>query len=325
MKAPRISVVVPAHNAQLTLRRCLDSIFAQRLDGLSQEVLVVVDSSTDGTLQIAQSFPVKVLVTDARNKSKTRNIGARVATGELIAFVDADCILHPRCLQHMGAHFFQMPFVSAAPIRFVGQRKPCSGALPVISTGACIYRRTVFESLRGFDEQLLDCEDTDLTLALLAAGHVIYLEDRSLARTSGMQSRRRRLEKRAGLARLKKKWPLLGSLPARNVFRGNLVSTPGLSSGSSAEGAKSLHPVYGAVFDARSIRLVGMEDFIQYKFMGIEREFLGQMLKGDAAPLEDLASKYGIPLPTLKRDVRAFAAQINRVGSIPWGNFAQWL
>jgi glycosyltransferase involved in cell wall biosynthesis len=325
MKTPHISVVVPAHNAQRTLRSCLDSIFAQRLDGLSQEVLVVVDSSTDRTLQIAESFPVQVLVIDARNKSKARNRGAGFAAGELVVFVDADCILHPSCLQKMGGHLFRMPFVSAAPIRFVGQRKFSFRAVPVISTGACIYRRAVFEFLRGFDEQLLDCEDTDLTFALLAAGHLIYLEDRELASTSGVQSRRRNKEKKAGLSRLKKKWPGLGGLPARDFFRGRLVSPPVSPSGFTTERSQSHQPIYGGVLDGRSVRLIGMEDLTQYEFVGIERDFFWQMLKGRASPLEDLAGKYGVPVPVLKRDVRAFAAHINQIGSIPWGNFAQWI
>ena len=89
----KVSVIVPIHNAEKTLSRCVESILAQSYKNL--EVILVNDGSTDGSLEICQSFvnmDNRVVVID-KNKggvSSARNRGLRVATGDFIQFVDAD-------------------------------------------------------------------------------------------------------------------------------------------------------------------------------------------------------------------------------------------
>lgn len=90
-KMPDISVVVPAYNAESTIKKCLSSIAKQRYPFF--EVIVVDDASTDDTAAIAKSFGKVTLIQQKENKGSAaaRNKGIKAAKSELIAFLDADC------------------------------------------------------------------------------------------------------------------------------------------------------------------------------------------------------------------------------------------
>jgi Glycosyltransferases involved in cell wall biogenesis len=102
---PDVSFVIAAYNAEETLRRAIDSALAQT--GVSVEVLVVDDCSTDATAEIAESYrdaPVR-LIRQLRNRgpAAARNAGIAAATGEWIAVLDADDSVRPKRLQRMLA------------------------------------------------------------------------------------------------------------------------------------------------------------------------------------------------------------------------------
>jgi len=90
---PEVSVIVPARNEAACLGDCLRSLVAQ--DGVSYEIIVVDDHSTDTTQEIAASFPVQVIAADplpARWSGKCNAVwsGAKVAKGKWLLFTDAD-------------------------------------------------------------------------------------------------------------------------------------------------------------------------------------------------------------------------------------------
>src|SRR5438874_11533006 len=92
----RVTVVVPARNAEATLGRTLDAIASQCLDE-PWETIVVDDGSSDGTVAIAERAPggVTLLRADAAGPAAARNRGAEAARGEVLAFTDADCFPAP--------------------------------------------------------------------------------------------------------------------------------------------------------------------------------------------------------------------------------------
>jgi glycosyltransferase involved in cell wall biosynthesis len=94
---PKVSVIVPAYNASLTIAETLQSIFRQSFRDF--EIIVVDDGSTDGTADIVRamvdgSLPFKLLTTANRGPSAARNEGFRQSSGEFIAPLDADDIWH---------------------------------------------------------------------------------------------------------------------------------------------------------------------------------------------------------------------------------------
>ena len=85
-----ISVIVPVYNAESTVQRCLDSIFAQTLK--PHQVIVIDDGSTDSTRNIVCQYGSLVEYAYQINQGpgKSRNTGLEIARGQFIAFLDAD-------------------------------------------------------------------------------------------------------------------------------------------------------------------------------------------------------------------------------------------
>ncbi len=97
--APAVSVIVPARNEEVCLGACLESLAAQT--GVSHEIIVVDDHSTDRTREIATSFP-GVRVVEAgplpegwTGKNNAVTAGARHACGDWLLFTDADTVHLP--------------------------------------------------------------------------------------------------------------------------------------------------------------------------------------------------------------------------------------
>ena len=109
-----VSVIIPAYNSASTIIRALQSVAAQTLAPL--EIIVVDDASSDATRDLVATFassspiPVRVLTqTTNSGPSAARNAGWDKATGEYIAFLDADDQWHPRKIE------LQYPMMQSQP------------------------------------------------------------------------------------------------------------------------------------------------------------------------------------------------------------------
>lgn len=89
MSAPRFSVVIPAYNAAATLARAIESVRSQTWP--AHEIVVVDDGSSDATVEVAGRFSeVRLIRQSNSGVSVARNAGAAAATGDWLAFLDAD-------------------------------------------------------------------------------------------------------------------------------------------------------------------------------------------------------------------------------------------
>src|SRR5512143_2667670 len=88
--SPRFSVIIPAFNAASTLARAIESVRAQSWP--AHEIIVVDDGSSDATAEVARQFGEAVRLIRQANSgvSVARNMGAAAATGDWLAFLDAD-------------------------------------------------------------------------------------------------------------------------------------------------------------------------------------------------------------------------------------------
>ncbi len=98
----RVSVIIPAYNVEKYIRQCLDSLLVR--DEVRSEVIVVDDGSTDRTLEILKEFEekddrVKVIEQANAGAGTARNNGMKYATGEYLAFLDADDFYDPEMLR----------------------------------------------------------------------------------------------------------------------------------------------------------------------------------------------------------------------------------
>jgi len=85
------SVIIPVRNEEQNIRRCLEGILAQQVD-FDFEVIVIDSGSTDKTLEILRSYPVRVLEIPPHefHHGRTRNLGAEQARGGLLVYTSAD-------------------------------------------------------------------------------------------------------------------------------------------------------------------------------------------------------------------------------------------
>lgn len=198
----KVSVIIPAFNAEATLGAQLEALTRQVPSTDAFEVIVADNGSTDRTVAVASEFvdrmPVRIVdASSRRGPSAARNHGAAFARGDLLLFCDADDIVLDGWVRAISS--------CAQPGRVaVGATRHCSatpeddpswrsgsvalsrylGQVPHVVSNNLAVARTDFEAVAGFDESLRCGEDADLGIRLLHAGCEIApcLEARVAAR-----------------------------------------------------------------------------------------------------------------------------------------------
>jgi glycosyltransferase involved in cell wall biosynthesis len=185
--SPRISVVIPTFDRRDVLSRAVASVLAQSLADF--ELLVVDDGSTDGTAARFASHPdrrLRWLPQEHRGVSAARNMGARLAEGEILTFLDSDDEATPEWLERLTAPFASPQVgIACCGARAVewrdGRRISEKVLLPSrlgavyydgplrYTAGALAVRRPLFLAVGGYDETLAFSENTELALRLVPA------------------------------------------------------------------------------------------------------------------------------------------------------------
>jgi glycosyltransferase involved in cell wall biosynthesis len=196
---PRVSVVIPAYNAQRFVAETIASVKAQSYQDI--EIIVVDDGSTDQTAAIAESFEgVRCIRKPNGGVSSARNRGVAEAQGELLAFVDSDDVWHPDKLRHQVALMDLHPDVVLGITESSSDRSLMAsvgrvpeGQLPryrvidqfgevflnpYLGMSGVMVRKDAFNAVHGFDQTLPFAEDVDFYLRLLfKRSAVVRIED----------------------------------------------------------------------------------------------------------------------------------------------------
>jgi glycosyltransferase involved in cell wall biosynthesis len=187
--ASTLSVIVPARNAARHVERCLRSVLDQR--PAVREIILVDDCSRDQTAALAKALGVSVVALPARTGAGgARNAGARVASGDVLAFLDSDDEAEPGWAAAVAARVDSGADIVAGALHareprtltewFIQSQEPghdLTGRrtrfLPfAVSTNMAI-RREVFDDLGGFDTSFFPCEDADLSYRAQFVGYRI--------------------------------------------------------------------------------------------------------------------------------------------------------
>lgn len=185
---PTVTVIVPARNEAAHVSALLASLSAVKFPKDRLEVIVVDHQSTDGTGDLARKAGAKVIEKVGGTIASVRNAGARIAIGEVLAFVDADCTVDTEWLIHALPHFenakvgavgsyHQVPLSPPTWVRTVLQKqieaRPAVSEATWLPSGNMFVRRSAFRECGGFDETLGTCEDVDLCYRLSARFKVL--------------------------------------------------------------------------------------------------------------------------------------------------------
>ncbi len=196
--APGISLVIPAHNEAAYLPTLLDSVDEARRRYLGDgeiEIVVVDNCSTDETAEIASERGCHVVREEKRIIAAVRNRGAREARGAVLAFTDADAIVHPELFNAIDRALASGRYVAGATGVKLERLSPGIAAaymimVPMVwvtgmDTGVVFCRREDFLAIGGYNENRRFGEDVQFLLDMRRLGRP---RGRRLARITSVKS-----------------------------------------------------------------------------------------------------------------------------------------
>ena len=188
-----VSVVIATRNRKDLLREAIASVKMQT--GVDWEIIVVNDSSEDGTRQfLLEEQGIRAFNQEVRGeRSRARNVGLANARGRYVMFLDDDDLLHPRALAVLSRALDREPTaVASAGARldwFVAEKWMRRDSHPRFPrtrqmyealvfgwsaiSGQCLYRTDVIRQLGGYDNDISYTEDRDLWLRVSRLGPVV--------------------------------------------------------------------------------------------------------------------------------------------------------
>jgi glycosyltransferase involved in cell wall biosynthesis len=193
---PRVSVVIPAYNAERFVAAAIESVLAQTFKDL--EVIVVDDGSRDGTGAIAARFgePVRYLRQDNAGVAAARNRGIRESRGGLTAFLDADDTWRSDKLEKQLAALETQPQYRVCysaftvvddnldPLRIAHSSRRAGILEDLVLRGnvvgsicTVLCRRELFDLAGAFDPALSQCADWDMWVRLARLTEFLYLDE----------------------------------------------------------------------------------------------------------------------------------------------------
>ena len=211
---PHVSVIIPTYNRGWILQEAIDSVLEQ--DFQDYELIVVDDGSVDNTPTILNAYKNEITVLSQANRgvSAARNSGIKSATGRLISFLDSDDLWLPRKLSTQVKFFNDHPQAVITQTqehwirngvrvnpkkrhhKFSGMIFERSLALCLVSPSAVMIKKSLFNTVGIFDENLPACEDYDLWLRISCRYPVHLIETPLIIKRGGHDDQ---LSKAAGL------------------------------------------------------------------------------------------------------------------------------
>lgn len=194
-----ISIVIPTKNNSDTIERCLNSIKNLDYPEDELEIIIVDGHSNDRTVEIAKKYGCKLIFENKGIISYARDIGVKHASGEFIAFTDADCVVDRNWIKELIKHFSDRVAAVGGPnitpeddIEFA----KCAGkvllflskpgarygfvenkVMDIYHNPTCnvIYRKKVLEEVGGFNYKLVTVDDEELDYRIRKRGYrIIY-------------------------------------------------------------------------------------------------------------------------------------------------------
>lgn len=188
-EAIKASIVIPAYNAAGTIGKVITSCLHQDF-GMQFEVIAIDDGSRDGTWAAISEFADHENVIGIQQTnlgvSAARNAGADVASGEVLVFCDADIIVPPEWLRRLIEAALEpnagligcvyapaegLPLITSCTHEDIRRRQMTGPDTPLhIGSFTMALRRSLFESVGGFDVEFIRAQDTELSYRIAEAG-----------------------------------------------------------------------------------------------------------------------------------------------------------
>ncbi len=193
-----ISVVIPNYNGSKTIGKCLEAALSSKYNCF--EVIVVDDASSDNSAAIISAFPCRLIRLEKHaGASRARNIGARESIGDVIFFIDADCLAAKDTLSLVhkaitgqkdiviGGSYTPLPydgnFFSVFQSIFINYFELKQKEPDYIASHCMAIEKKIFEKSSGFPEQFLPIiEDVEFSHRLRRHGFKLCMDSDILVR-----------------------------------------------------------------------------------------------------------------------------------------------
>ncbi len=184
-----VSVLVTARNEEHNIADLLDSLVTQEAP---VEIIVVDSSSEDRTRDIVGEYASRYgfirLANHGGTRGESRNYGIRMAGGDAVAFIDADCIANPFWLKYIRQALDQSTIVAGRTIQIGYGPFEKLERVELLYRGFDItypsanlaYRMEVLQQIGGFDAWFITAEDIDMNLRAVKEGHSILYDPRAI-------------------------------------------------------------------------------------------------------------------------------------------------
>jgi cellulose synthase/poly-beta-1,6-N-acetylglucosamine synthase-like glycosyltransferase len=192
---PKISIIIAAYNSQQTIGECIESILALDYPENSIEVIVMDGGSKDGTVQIAEKYPIKVL-SIRLNAPAAYNYAMKIASHPVLSFIDADAKVESQWLKLVVPHLedpkvagvsgsietwnTQNPWAKSIGYELKNRYRRIGKYAGRIATMNLLLKKAVIEEVGGWDENLPSQYDTDLGFRISAKGYKIAYEPKAV-------------------------------------------------------------------------------------------------------------------------------------------------
>lgn len=184
----KVSVVIVAKHAERTIRYTVKSLLRQTVK--PHEIIVVVDSLTDPTVKAIKNLPVKIVLNDGVGLGSARRKGVELSSGNIIAFIDSDCVADEKWIENLlnvflfknnvmvqaGKTIYVKSFydISGSDADFLENRSSPS-FLKFAPTQNLAFRKELINIVGNFDPEFKQGgEDLDFCVRLRKAGYKIY-------------------------------------------------------------------------------------------------------------------------------------------------------
>ena len=197
MKTPIVSVVIPTYKRAHTIARTIESVLSQTCQNF--EILVADDASTDDTenliREFARSSPIHYLRhVENQGAPTARNMGAKKARGDYLAFLDSDDIWYPQFLERQLSILQEFPsdvgMVCCGMLQkgAGNERVMGSGSRALtydenlvfgdgICTSSFLIRKAAFDKIKGFDVEFASFQDFDFLLRMSAKFRIVASDE----------------------------------------------------------------------------------------------------------------------------------------------------
>ncbi|HWR57449.1 MAG TPA: glycosyltransferase [Thermodesulfovibrionales bacterium] len=193
-----VSVIIPNYNSGVNIRRCLEAVY--RSDYPEFEVVVVDDCSTDDSVEMIRNFPCRLVRLDRHSgASRARNVGAQSSNGEILFFMDSDCLVRENTLALaarsiedysnivVGGTYTALPaddgFFSTFQSVFINYSETKDERPDYVASHAMVIHRRLFDKSGGFPEDFLPIlEDVEFSHRLRRNGCELVMNPGILVR-----------------------------------------------------------------------------------------------------------------------------------------------